>query len=171
MQNDEISKVAMKDAVIRTYGEYLFSILDQANNVVSFKMREVARLLLALQKITDVENLCDALKPQYFDDFIAATKAVTGYDEKSETFKSPSLPPRLGRTLKRLCDIASKMDECKKSERALKDLKELKLLIDVSWCLNLYHNKGQMKDVHIGMLNYQMIIIFLFISHEGTYSV
>ncbi|KAF5307701.1 hypothetical protein FQR65_LT18360 [Abscondita terminalis] len=95
---------------------------------------------------TDIKGLFDALKPEYFNLFILATKNISGYDITMKTFKSPSLALHMGTNLKMVCDVAFKIVIEKKQIPNIKwinksekktEIKELRKLIDNHWCSEL----------------------------------
>lgn len=159
MRNDKISRIAMGDTLICLYAEIFFSRRKdkKVKRVTSYRMREMGRLLQTLQNTINVKTLCDALKPQYFFDLIAATKAISGYNAITKTFKTHSLQRLMGSRLKHMCDIASKMDECKKSEDVLKDIRKLSELIDISWSSVL--NLKQTGKVNVGTMIFFGIVM------------
>ncbi|KAL3290346.1 hypothetical protein HHI36_023690 [Cryptolaemus montrouzieri] len=50
--------------------------------------------------MTGLEKLFDLLKPQYFDNLVAAVKSISGYESETHTFKTSSLSMHMGTTLK-----------------------------------------------------------------------
>lgn len=87
MRPDDISAVAKTDTLICLYGEALLSKHKrrQISVVVSNKIREMGRLLIALcQRNPGVNSLFDYMKPEFFQDFVAAAKSVSGYDERKK---------------------------------------------------------------------------------------
>lgn len=149
MRADEISFAAKTDPLICIYGEsYLMKHKrKQMNVVVSNRMRELARLKLALQKFTTVENTMDMLKPEMYENIIVASKIICGYDEESKTFKASSLALHLGTNLKFLCDVAKKALITKnplfptladkEKELKVKEIFDLKSMIESHWCNDL----------------------------------
>lgn len=149
MRPDDISAVAKTDTLICLYGEALLSKhkRQQISVVVSNKIREMGRLLITLrQRSPGVNCLFDYLKPEYFQDFVAATKTVSGYDEGKKSFKAPSFALHLGTNLKMLCDVGFKLVLEKKSlpgikfdnqDQKKKEIKDLKKLIEGHWCSEL----------------------------------
>nr|XP_015839877.1 PREDICTED: uncharacterized protein LOC107398856 [Tribolium castaneum]XP_015839878.1 PREDICTED: uncharacterized protein LOC107398856 [Tribolium castaneum]XP_015839879.1 PREDICTED: uncharacterized protein LOC107398856 [Tribolium castaneum] len=149
MRPDEISAVAKNDSIICLYGETLLNKhkRQQIATVVSNKIREMARLLIAL-KLMDrtICTLFDALKPENFRHLVSAAKEISGYNAETKMFKAPSLALHMGTNLKILCDVALKVviekrhlpnlrwedDREKKTE-----IKELKKLISGHWCNEL----------------------------------
>lgn len=142
MRNDEISKIAMSDTLICSYAESLLKKHKRVRikNVISNKMRELGRLLLSLKKITGFEHLFELMKPEIFENFVAAAKIISGYNTESRTFTASSLALHLGTTLKQVCDVATKLIIQKSPllsysnpEDALKCIKRLKHLIENHW--------------------------------------
>lgn len=142
LRADEISQIAMKDILICSYAESLLRKhkRTQIRNTISNKMRELGRLLLTLKKITGVETLFGALKPEFFDNIVAATKIISGYDVAARTYRAASLALHMGTTLKQVCDTANKMIiknsrllPCKDQELTLKNIKRLKNLLENHW--------------------------------------
>ncbi|KAJ8941085.1 hypothetical protein NQ318_003266 [Aromia moschata] len=77
--------------------------------------------------MTGLQKLFDFLKPQFFDNFVAATKVISGYNPETYYFKTSSLPLHMGTSLKQVCDVATKMSwNCEISSLALKNLNERK---------------------------------------------
>ncbi|KAK4882271.1 hypothetical protein RN001_005590 [Aquatica leii] len=142
MRPDEISKVAMNDILICSYGESLLSKHKriQIRTTISNKMRELARQLITLRKTTAVQCFFDVLKPELFDNLVSATKIISGYNPETRTYKASSLALHMGTTLKQVCDQASKMIikksrflSCDKPDESLKNIKRLKNLIISHW--------------------------------------
>lgn len=142
MRNDDISSTAMKDMLICSYAESLLRKhkRPQIKNSISNKMRELGRLLITLRTTTGVPNLFQALKPEFFKNFILATKIISGYDPESRSFKASSLAMHMGTTLKQVCDIADKLIieksnlmPCTDQELCLKNIKRLRKLIERHW--------------------------------------
>ncbi|KAB0805127.1 hypothetical protein PPYR_02097 [Photinus pyralis] len=149
MKPDEISHTAKSDPLIILYGEHLISKhkRQQIAVVVSNKIREMGRLLLALKEFNPrLESLFSYLKPNMFEFFVAATKKISGYNETNKSFQSPSLALHMGTSLKILCDVAFKIvlenrqvNHITWSNRQEKkaEIKDLKKLIESHWCSEL----------------------------------
>lgn len=108
-------------------------------------MRQLARLLLKLQDTIGIDNLCDALKPQYFSDIVAATKAICECEQETETSETIGLPSLMESMLRAVCDVA--MNESKKSTKALHDIKKLRERINVDWNTALDSNQNETENV------------------------
>ena len=112
MRADAISEVAKTDPMICLYGESLLQKhkRKQMAVVVSNKMREMARLLIAIREIDpEIKSLFDTLKPELFHVLVSATKTISGYDESTKTFRAASLALHMGTNLKLLCNVAFKI--------------------------------------------------------------
>ncbi|CAG9773450.1 unnamed protein product [Ceutorhynchus assimilis] len=142
MRNDDISKAAMSGVLICSFGESQLKKhrRTQIKNVISNKLREMGRLLIELRKSCGAKQLIDILKPEYFDNFVAATKVLSGFDINTKTFRAGSLALHMGTNLKYICDTAtkliikkSKLLPCENTEQCLKEVKRLKALIQQNW--------------------------------------
>ncbi|CAH0563141.1 unnamed protein product [Brassicogethes aeneus] len=142
MRPDNISKAAIKDILICSYGE---SQLKRHRRVqlavsVSNKMREMGRILLVLKDSTGIEKLLDALKPEMFDNVVTATRVISGYNHLTHTFTAPSLALHMGTRLIQVCDIASQLIikknrfiDISEPEKKLKNIKRFRSLITNHW--------------------------------------
>jgi hypothetical protein len=109
MRQDEVSVVAQKDMLICAFAARYMRIHREKHfvNVTSRKMRELGRLVIQMKKIEPTINcLLDALRPKYFDCMVAATKVVAKYNDKTETYESPTYAMNIATTLTQCCDIA-----------------------------------------------------------------
>lgn len=143
MRPDDISHAAKTDPLICLFGESYIGKhkRKQMNTVVSNKLRELARLKLALVQSSTIRNLMDVLKPECYEHIVAAAKIVSGYDAEKKTYKASSLAPHYGTTLKFLCDVAKKAIITKnplflnvnRAEK-IKQIKEIRDMINMHWC-------------------------------------
>ena len=109
MRADQISFVAKKDFLICGFGARYLKIHRENHfiNVVSRKMRELAKLLIAIRKINpNIKNLFNSLRPQNFDVIVEAVKSVAQYNKETNFYASPTYAINIGTTLKQCCDIA-----------------------------------------------------------------
>ncbi|KAI4461702.1 hypothetical protein MML48_5g00002968 [Holotrichia oblita] len=146
MRADNISAIAKSDPLICLYGETLLAKhkRQQIANVVSNKIREMARMLIVLKTMNeDIVGLFDVLKPEMFRALISAIKVISGYDESQKSFRSPSLALHMGTNLKIVCDVAFKIVIEKRELPNIKwdnrdekksEIKDLKKLIEGHWC-------------------------------------
>ncbi|KAL4720000.1 hypothetical protein ACJJTC_004149 [Scirpophaga incertulas] len=112
MRADKISLVAKSDVLICEYAsQYLKTHREQHFvNVVSRKMREMAKLLIELRKSKPtIINFFDALKPEHYDDFVAPTKIVGKFDAEKDRFDSPTFAMNIATSIKQCCNLAIMM--------------------------------------------------------------
>lgn len=110
MRGDTVGSIARNDILICLYGESLLGKHKRTQMcvLVSQKMREMTKLKKALTEATTVENVIDALKAEFYDQLMAATKIIAGFNNNKLTFKAPSLALNMGTQLKKLCKTAKK---------------------------------------------------------------
>jgi preprotein translocase subunit Sss1 len=110
LSGDEVSSIAKTDPLIKAVASkelkkhgYNKERFAQIRN----KVRELARLLIALRKLSKDENskLENYLTPESFSLVIIATKQAAGYDEEKFLFQTPSLATKLGNFLKTCAHI------------------------------------------------------------------
>lgn len=109
MRADKISLEAKKDTLICAFGSRYLKTHREIHfiNVTSRKMRELSRLLLELkQKEPAINNLFEALQPQYFDSIVESTKIIAKYDAIKQVYDSPTLAMNIATSLKQCCEIA-----------------------------------------------------------------
>lgn len=76
-------------------------------NVISRKMRELAKLLIEIRKKDQsVKDLLGALNPKYYDLIVSATKVVGKYDSEKDRFDSPTFAMNISTSIKQCCNIA-----------------------------------------------------------------
>lgn len=103
MAVDNISTVAKTDNLIKLFGlRYLKSHREKhLVNVVSQKMRTLARLVIQMQiQEPTIKSLQDCLVPKYFDTVVKSTKVLAGYNVINDKFQTPSLVLKIGNMLK-----------------------------------------------------------------------
>ena len=112
MRDDDVKEIVSKDSIILEYGDRLYEhCLKEVHafNYISTKLRELGRLVKVLMKYHH-RGLQDALTPAAWHDIVAAAKEVGGYDEASHAYACPSLPIKLGHSLKKCAEI--KLTNC-----------------------------------------------------------
>lgn len=109
MRADQISLTAKKDKLICAFASRYLKIHRDKHFVLvaSRKMRELARLLIEMQKLdTSLNDLFQCLKPEHYDKLVSATKAASKYDYEKRSYQSPTFALNMGTVLKQCCDIA-----------------------------------------------------------------
>lgn len=108
MKQDDISAVVKNDLSILQLAQSFFN--KHGHDPTKFeyirqKLREVGRLLLTLRREFSVYSLEESIKPANFHRLIRAVQMVSGYDEESHCYQSPSLALKLGHSLNKICEI------------------------------------------------------------------
>lgn len=109
MRADKISLVAKSDILICAFGSQYLKTHREKHfvNVVSRKMRELAKLLQEIKKINpSIKDLFDALKPTNYDTIVAATKVVGKYNSDKDRYESPTFAMNICTSIKQCCNIA-----------------------------------------------------------------
>lgn len=142
MQPDRISFNGKSDTLICQYAEdYLRKHKGpQIRHAVSNKIRELGRLLIPLQDIYGINSMLEVLRPDNFDKVVAAARIISGYDESTRTFKSPSLALHMRTSLLAVCASAKSLIYKKDPvlpvedhELALKNIKRFSELVATNW--------------------------------------
>lgn len=142
------------DPLICAFGSrYLKSHKEKhLKTVVSNKMRELGRLLIAIKDTNkSCQSLLDCLKPELFDLIIHGAKIISGYDAVTDKFGAPSLILKIGASLKQCCDIAQYLILKKSTllrfsediNEKIADIKTLNKLIQKQWSYELSTNASK----------------------------
>ncbi|CAH2002340.1 unnamed protein product [Acanthoscelides obtectus] len=138
MRPDKVSLVAKNDKLICAFASRYLKLHRELHfvQVVSRKMRELARLLMEIKKLDlSVVTLFDALKPHKYDILVKATKLTSGYDDESQTYKSPTYAMNMGTTLKQCCDVA--LLHVLKKSKSLPTVDNANVEADIKTCIQL----------------------------------
>lgn len=143
MRADKISLVAKSDVLICAFASQYLKTHREKHfvNVVSRKMRELAKLLLEIKKINpSVKDFFDALRPKNYDDIVAATKVVGNYDSEKDRYETPTFAMNISTSIKQCCNIAITFALKKQgpymevnTAEIESDLKTLIQIIDANW--------------------------------------
>lgn len=140
MKSDNISLVARRDELILMYGAALLNKHGKNKaNLVSQKMRELARLLVEVRNLCRLPSLqfMNAITPDKFDVFVTATKNVSGFDAREENhlsrYKSPSTSLKLGYALKKAAFIVRGWAIRSRDAATQKDVDDFLKLYDQDW--------------------------------------
>lgn len=113
MKADNISLVVKTDILICSYGDNLLKKhkRKQMAVVISNRMRELARFLIAFRTLKDDSKLqlIDAIDPRCFDAVVECAKIVGGYDPGMKTYSAPSVSAHLGTSLKQVAALLIRM--------------------------------------------------------------
>lgn len=148
MRPDEISLIAKRDRLICAYGAHYIKTHRHKSfsSVASRKMRELSKILREMQKLEPtIRNFTDALKSKYYSLIVAATKHITGYDDKTKNFTAPTLARNVSNTLKECCQIAIKeLPETYVDKAQVEDdLRKLNCLIEKNWRVDISSQVGE----------------------------
>ncbi|KTG38795.1 hypothetical protein cypCar_00042030 [Cyprinus carpio] len=108
MNYDEVSRTIHSDTSVMQLGEHMFNRMGSdvtKHDYIRQKIREVGRLLLEARKTTPMRTMVDFIIPANFKHVITAVKAVSGFDEETNTYRIPSLALKLGHSLSKICSI------------------------------------------------------------------
>lgn len=152
MQADRISLLAQRDTLICAFGARYLKLHREKHmiNVVSRKMRELAKILNEIKKMEpSVKNMLNALNPKYFDLFVTATKTLAKFNPHTQTYESPTFAMNIATSLKQCCDIginfALRKDEHFGGENTTtieKDLKDMIFLFQTNWKFEISSQAG-----------------------------
>ncbi|XP_064180423.1 uncharacterized protein LOC135249061 [Anguilla rostrata] len=110
MHPDDVSMQVKKDPLICKFGDMLFAKHghnETQHQYIAMKMRELARFVLALQKMDgNIEYLRDVIMPSRFDLAVEGARRVAGYDAVADTYKASSVFLKIGYSLRKAVDIA-----------------------------------------------------------------
>lgn len=108
MKHDDISVVVKNDWSILQLAQSFFNKHGHDSTKFEYirqKLREIGRLLLTLRREFSIYTLEEAVKPANFYRLIQAVQRVSGYNEESHCYQSPSLALKLGHSLNKICEI------------------------------------------------------------------
>ncbi|KAG5861571.1 hypothetical protein JTB14_036460 [Gonioctena quinquepunctata] len=158
MRADKVLLVAKKDILICAFGSRYMKLHREKHfiNVTSRKMRELAKILIEIKKLEPtLDNMYEALKPQYFGLFVIATKQVAGYDENKESFEAPTFAMNICTSIKQCCDITLNFALKKKhhyvsiqTAEAEADLETMIHLFNSNWRFEIPNQAGN--DLNLG---------------------
>lgn len=142
MKNDDISSVVRNDFLILQLSQSLYN--KHGSDPTKFeyirqKVREVGRLLLSMKKKFSILSFEDALKPNNFYKVIEAVKDVAGYEEKSHSYKTPSLALKLGHSLNKIADIILCRAIAGEDDALTKAAERFKRLCSSEWAEHVSH--------------------------------
>ncbi|KAM9431823.1 uncharacterized protein Hap1MRO34_002964 isoform 2-T3 [Clarias gariepinus] len=108
MKQDDISAVVKNDLSILQLAQSFYN--KHGHDPTKFeyirqKLREIGRLLLTLRREFSIYSLEEAVRPANFHRLIQAVQRVSGYDDESHCYQSPSLALKLGHSLNKICEI------------------------------------------------------------------
>ena len=151
MKSDAVSIVARNDWLIKEVGVLLVEKYgEKQNNLVSQKMRELARLLLQLRETDASPNshLSDFIKPGKFDDVVTAVKSISKFhfEEGVQSVVTPSLPLKIGHSLRKCVNILRGHALRRKDKELEEDACNFEKLLVSEWSHRVsYHSLTTLK--------------------------
>lgn len=154
MASDNISFVAKSDKLIKAFGSRYLKCHKEKHliAVVSQKMRTLARFLISVRSlIPEIHSLQECLTPKYFDILIKSAKQVAQYNDKTDSFGSPSVVLKIGQSLKQCCEIAEfillkESDGLCMYSNEKNALNSIKYMIEKQWSFEISTNAT--KDIY-----------------------
>ncbi|XP_070174147.1 uncharacterized protein [Littorina saxatilis] len=138
VKNDPVGMIVKTDITIRELAlrETRKNGFDSDRHAyIRNKLREIARLVLALRKESGNQNgqLIDFLKPDMFSTIVQATRVLCEFSKESSDFKNPSTAKKIGHTLKR-CTLLMQAKAIEQNDMQLRQqCKHFIEVFDVRW--------------------------------------
>ncbi|XP_039865678.1 uncharacterized protein LOC120720108 isoform X3 [Simochromis diagramma] len=142
MKQDEIASAVRNDFTVIQFAQSLYNKHGQDPTKYDYirqKLREAGRLLLCLRTEFSVHNMEEAIKPANFQRVVQAVKKVSGFDEETLSYKTPSLALKLGHTLHKMSDIIHCRALMTEDEALIKSTDAFKKLYVSKWSEMVSH--------------------------------
>ncbi|XP_063343175.1 uncharacterized protein LOC134636870 [Pelmatolapia mariae] len=142
MKQDEIASAVRNDFTVIQFAQSLYNKHGQDPTKYDYirqKLREAGRLLLCLRTEFSVHNIEEAIKPANFQRVVQAVKKVSGFDEETLSYKTPSLALKLGHTLHKMSDIIHCRALMTEDEALIKSTDAFKKLYVSKWSEMVSH--------------------------------
>jgi hypothetical protein len=138
MQEDDVKEAIMSDMTVIRLGMHIFEKHGSSQRrLAAESMRSLGRLLIQLRQTADRRLLLeDVLKPERYDDVIAAVKVVCQIGEsqyRHPEFKTPSLALKLGHHLKKCANILRGEALRSRNTRMCDDAESFITLHELEW--------------------------------------
>ena len=145
MKSDEISLIARNDGLIKDVGEMLLEKHgEKQNNLVSQKMRELARLVMQLREteLRPDAQLSDFIKPEKFDVVVSAVRNISNFHFKEgvQNVATPSLSLKLGHSLKKCVYILRGQALRRKDKDMQENADNFEKLLESEWSHRVSHH-------------------------------
>lgn len=108
IRDDVIGQKAKTDPLILEFGERRFEktgMHEHTYTHIACRMRELARLVLAMQKKSSINTLSKCISPSVWSSLVQTIKEEAGFDPEHKTFSSPSFAIKVGHSLKKAAMI------------------------------------------------------------------
>lgn len=136
MHEDELTNVVHREKIILKLGQHLFNKHGHdvtKHKYIRQKMRETGRLVLQGKKHGKLKEVSDFFIPANFPHVIEAVHTVTGLDEETSTYKTPSLALKLGHNLKKMANVVECEAMMSGDKNALSNVQAFKQICDTKW--------------------------------------
>lgn len=137
MKNDDDTLIAKKDELICAFGvEYMRYNIRYENKVFHCieHMRRLSQLLVLIHEVLNVDNLFEALRPEYFNKIIQIVKKKWGFKAETGLFWKRRSAALLGVHILELCDIAYEIAwKRRMGKKTLTALTQFKELVETRW--------------------------------------
>jgi len=141
MCQDEITNLVRNDAVIVRFGENLYQRQSHHNDFrtnISQKMREIARLIIALRtREPSIQNVKNCINPEMFPHVLGAVHQLCGLSEDAKHYSTPSLAQKLGLSLKKCAVIVKSMAVRELDDEMLKSADDFFYMCQSEWSENV----------------------------------
>ena len=146
MKRDEVSLVVKNDPLILSFGNLLAHGQASSKYVqVSERMRQLAKLVLQLRKVTESSNgdLASFLKPESFDSVVKAVLVESKYEESTATatarLNTPSLALKIGHSVRKCCNLLVNKALREKDKVVEQDAMSFVRVFDSEWQYRVSH--------------------------------
>ena len=142
MRDDDITLTVKSDLRILDLGKRLYKKHGHENHKIQYisqKLRELARLLLNCKSLTtDIKSNDDVTKSKNWNHLIKSVKTVSGYDEETHSYSSPSLALKIGHSLQK-CEKYLRAEVIKESNTVkVEEAGMFLTLHDTEWNSDIY---------------------------------
>lgn len=142
MKKDEFSVLVWNDVMIKRLGSMLVEKLgDKNGQLISPKMRELARLLKQLMEIDNSPSaqLSEFTKPSKFDVVVEAVKTLCNFEVKDgeQEVQIPSLALKLDHSLKKCVNIVRSQALRAKDKDHLEEANNFEKLLECEWSFRI----------------------------------
>ncbi|XP_051730105.1 uncharacterized protein LOC127501876 isoform X2 [Ctenopharyngodon idella] len=143
MHKDDVSTAIRNDHYLMQFSQSLFNKhgSDRSKHeYIRQKVRELGRLLVTLRHTTRIHNMEEAIKPGNFFILTSAVKRVSGFDNKNNTFKAPSLALKIGHSLRKISDLIMCRALMEEDQEVIDSIRRFHTLHETKWSELVSHS-------------------------------
>jgi hypothetical protein len=136
MTADDIFEAVKNDQLIIDFGNKQFEKLGHLAHqlrYISNQLRELGRFLLELRKLSPKKELEDFLYPGEYKNIVQAARALGGFNSETNMFQTPSLPLKIGFSLKKCVGILKGKHIIAQNEEGKTNLKDFLEIMEINW--------------------------------------